>query len=622
MLATVRENLKGTLMIVVVVIFIVPMVISGVGTTFLGGGGGGADAAKVNGEAVTDMDLQRAISIRRNQIVAQQGTDVSADLLSDDALRTPVLDQLARRLALVSEGESEGMALSDKQFQQAVQEQEAFFTDGKFNPQKYNSVLAQNGLSSSGFRREVKNDLVLNQQALGIQLSSFVTPSQVEQLIKLTHQKRSFFSVQIPLAKAESEINISAEDIQSYYDQNTAAFEVPEKVKVDYIELSVSKLAESVEVSDAEVREVYDAEVANFSNDASYEVAHILLEGDNEMKADEVSEKILAGEDFAELAKLYSDDIASSESGGNLGILTQGMFPDSFEQAVYGLEESQVSEAVKTDFGTHFIKVIKKVETEIPSFDVRRDALKVEIAKARALDEFTATVDTLGELTYFSENLADASQQLGLPIQQSAYFDRSSGSGIAENASVRNAAFDEKVLTLGNNSNTIEVNSESVVVVRVADRKAAYIKSLDQVMPLVEANVKKDKINIALASLSDAFISAVNTGRDAQTLASDKGYTFETYELAKRSDFDVNPEALSLAFSADKPSASLSFNSRPARDGGFLLVGVSEMAEGRLSDLEQVELDGFEAQIIQELSTLYGSTYEASVFQSADVSIY
>lgn len=621
MLATVRENLKGTLMIVVVMIFIVPMVISGVGTTFLGGAAG-SDAANVNGESVSDTDLQRAMSMRRSQIMAQQGADVSPDLLSDDVLRTPVLDQLTRRLAIVSEGESKGMALSDEQFKRAVQEQEAFFTDGKFNAQKYNSLLAQNGLSSTGYREEVKNELVLNQQALGLQLSSFVTPSQIEQLIKLTHQKRTFFSVTVPLSVAESQIEITADDLQAYYEQNTSEFEVPEKIKVDYIELSVANLAESIEVSEAEIRQQYEAETANFSDDSSYEIAHILLEGESKVKAEELNEKLKSGESFEALAKEYSDDIASSETGGNLGVLTSGMFPEAFEQAVYSLEEGEVSEAVKTDSGTHFIKVTKKIQTDIPSFESRREALASDIARARAFDEFAARVDTLGELTYFSEDLSDASQQLGLPIQQSAYFDRNSGSGIAESKSVRDASFDEKVLTLGNNSNSIEINSESVVVVRVANRKPAYVKSLDQVLPIVEARVKQEKINSALASLSEEFIESVKQEEDPSTLAKEKGYVFESYEMAKRADFEVNPEALSLAFSAEKPKSSMTFDSRPTRDGGYMLVGVSKMEEGSLSDLQQSELDGFEAQITQELSSLYGSSYEASVVQSADIKIY
>ncbi len=621
MLATVRENLKGTLMVIVVIIFIVPMVISGVGTTFLGSVAGN-DAASVNGEAVTNIELDRAIRLRRNQIMAQQGANASTDQLTDEFLRQPVLEQLTRRLAVVNAGESSGMGLSDGQFTEAVLEQEAFFTDGKFDQQKYNTLLAQNGLTSAGFRNEVKSDVILRQQALGLHLSSFATNSQIEQLVKLTHQRRSFFSTKIPLSLVEEKINVTDDSLRSYYDENQTEFEVPEKLKVDYLELSVAQLAETIEVSDAEILQQYEAEIANFNNDASYEVAHILLEGDSSAKVEELSAKIAAGEDFDSLAKIYSDDIASSEEGGSLGILTPGMFPEAFEEAVYTLEQGQISEPVETDAGTHFIKVTNKIENEIPSLESRKADISSEIAKARATDDFASLVDTLGELTYFSDDLSEASEQMGLAIQQSSFFDKNSGSGIADNAKVRDAAFDEKVTTLGNNSNTIELDAETVVVLRLADRKEAYVKRFDEVIPFVEKRVKEQQVQDLLALLGDEYRAKVEAGDNAKTLAEELGYEYEEYKSVKRSDFEVDPQALGLAFDTELTNASYSFNTRPSHAGDLQIVGVSEFTEGSLSDLEEIELAGFETQISQELASFYAETYESSVVESSKIDIY
>ncbi|MBO4548802.1 MAG: peptidyl-prolyl cis-trans isomerase, partial [Abditibacteriota bacterium] len=76
-------------------------------------------------------------------------------------------------------------------------------------------------------------------------------------------------------------------------------------------------------------------------------------------KIQEVNAKLKAGEDFAALAKEYSEDGTASK-GGSLGWFDQNVgYVPEFKAAVFALEEGQVSEPVKTDFGYHLIKVDK-----------------------------------------------------------------------------------------------------------------------------------------------------------------------------------------------------------------------------------------------------------------------
>jgi peptidyl-prolyl cis-trans isomerase C len=74
-------------------------------------------------------------------------------------------------------------------------------------------------------------------------------------------------------------------------------------------------------------------------------------------KAQEIRKKILAGEDFATLAKTESDDVQTGAKGGDLGTFRHGQMVPEFEQAAFGLTVGQVSEPVKTKFGYHIIKV-------------------------------------------------------------------------------------------------------------------------------------------------------------------------------------------------------------------------------------------------------------------------
>jgi parvulin-like peptidyl-prolyl isomerase len=76
--------------------------------------------------------------------------------------------------------------------------------------------------------------------------------------------------------------------------------------------------------------------------------------------ANELRERILAGEDFAALAKAYSDDTSSGANGGDLGWFGRNAMVAPFEEAAFSLAVGEVSEPVKTDFGYHLIEVLER----------------------------------------------------------------------------------------------------------------------------------------------------------------------------------------------------------------------------------------------------------------------
>lgn len=76
--------------------------------------------------------------------------------------------------------------------------------------------------------------------------------------------------------------------------------------------------------------------------------------------ANELRQRILAGEDFAALAAEYSDDPGSGAKGGDLGWFGRGAMVAPFEEAAFSLEIGEISEPIRTDFGYHLIEVLEK----------------------------------------------------------------------------------------------------------------------------------------------------------------------------------------------------------------------------------------------------------------------
>lgn len=623
MLQNMRDNMKGTLVVIVIILFIVPMVIGGVGGGFLGSAAG-TEAAEVEGRGITNTELARAIFTRRQTIVSQTGADASAEYLNDENLRQPVLDNLTRRLALVRTAEKNGMGVSDIQLSREITSQEEFRTDNKFDREKYVQLLRGAGFTPALYREQVVSSLLLDQQNFSLDYSSFVTPDELDQIVKVVEQKRTFYSVKIPKSTIEESVVIEDSEIQSYYDVNKNDFIEAEKIKVSYIDLSIDDIAKSVDVNDADVKAQYEQEVEAFEANTQYEVSHILVESADDdsstTKIDELKQKINS-DSFSDLAKNYSDDLASKDSGGSLGVMTLGMFPSAFENAVLGMEEGQVSEPVETESGTHFIKVDKKLVAEAPAFDDRKDIIKSQLARAVAEEQFVSQIDELGELTFSAPDLKDAADRLGLEVKETSYFEKNSGSGIALEAAVRETAFSPDVLETSNNSKVIELGNERAIVLKLVDHQKERVKDLSAVTDEIKADLLTEKMNASLKVLAEQFEEKASIASEAEVLAKEMGYDFARFEDVKRQDISVDREASDIAFRATVSEPGTTYENASTRDGGFLLVGIESVVDGSQADIDAQQLENLKRQLASQNSSSERASFEALVVEKADIQI-
>ena len=131
-----------------------------------------------------------------------------------------------------------------------------------------------------------------------------------------------------------------------------------------------SELTENVKVTPAEVAEYF----ARFPQDslpeidAQYEVAEITIQPTiSEAERDrvrgelaELRERIVKGEKFSMLAKLYSQDPGSASKGGELGFFGRGDMVSEFEAAAFALKPGEVSPIVETQYGFHILQLIER----------------------------------------------------------------------------------------------------------------------------------------------------------------------------------------------------------------------------------------------------------------------
>lgn len=183
-------------------------------------------------------------------------------------------------------------------------------------------------------------------------------------------------------------------------------------------EVRISKLIEQVtsndlQVTDAEVDSFYSENVDKFKQPEMVTARHILIavkEGDDKdaqkAKAEAIRERLVAGEDFAEVAKAETDDPGSKATGG-LYTFPRGQMVQAFEEAAFTQDIGAVGPLVETQFGYHIIKVEKReAARDVPLTEVRSNVVAyLRSRKApNALQEYLATLRTNAQVSVLIDN--------------------------------------------------------------------------------------------------------------------------------------------------------------------------------------------------------------------------
>jgi peptidyl-prolyl cis-trans isomerase C len=156
-------------------------------------------------------------------------------------------------------------------------------------------------------------------------------------------------------------------------------------------ELLRRQIAKLVKVTDEDVRKMYEENKPLFKTE-SVGASHIMVK--TEPEAEAIRKELVAGKDFAELAKAKSQDAGSAEKGGDLGMLTKGQTVAEFEVVAFALKEGELSAVVKTQYGYHIIKGGPHKEVTQP-FDEVKEGLRENLQQQRQRETVLAYIGGL-----------------------------------------------------------------------------------------------------------------------------------------------------------------------------------------------------------------------------------
>jgi peptidyl-prolyl cis-trans isomerase C len=147
-----------------------------------------------------------------------------------------------------------------------------------------------------------------------------------------------------------------------------------------------------IAITDEEIAAYYQANRNRYYSEETVHVAQIVVPT-REM-ADAVLKRIQAGEDFNKVAREISTGPESAK-GGDLGVFTRGVMPEAFDRVVFSLPEGRASKVVKSPYGFHIFKVLKKEKGRWIELPDVKEKIKADLAKGKEEQEFRKWLDAL-----------------------------------------------------------------------------------------------------------------------------------------------------------------------------------------------------------------------------------
>ncbi|WP_312944959.1 SurA N-terminal domain-containing protein [Stutzerimonas kunmingensis] len=593
MLQNIRDNSQGWIAKTIIGIIVMLLALTGFEAIF-NAASNNQNAAEVNGEEISRYDLDQAVNMQRRQLAQQLGQDFDASLLDDRLLRDSALGSLIDRMLLLQSAKNANFAFSSEALDQLILQTPEFQVDGAFSAARFDQVIQQMGYSRLQFRQLLEQEMLIGQLRAGISGTGFVTDQQVDNFARLEMQTRDFATLTLP-AQQEA-IEVGDEQIKEYYEANADRFRTPEQVIVEYVELKKESFFDQVEVSDEELQELYQKQIANLAEQRR--AAHILIEtggelSDDEAKAkiDEIATRVKNGDDFAAVAKEASQDPGSASEGGDLGFAGPGVYDPAFEDALYALNEGEVSAPVKSEFGWHIIKLLGVQSPEVPAFESLKPQLVRELKAQQVEQRFVETSKQLEDSAFEASDLAQPAQELGLMVQTTEAFGRDGGEGITANRQVIQAAFSDEVLVDGANSSVIELDPDTSIALRVKEHLKPAAIPLADVREDIVQQLQRSLAAEAARAKGEQLLADLRKGQqpdDAQ---------WQAVEAATRSQEGVAPALLQAVFRMPRPEQQdkPSYSGVALSNGDYAVVrlnGVNE-PEAALTDEEKLNYRRF-----------------------------
>ncbi len=519
--------------------------------------------AKVGDQKITQQQWEAAQRQQIERYRQMLGAQFDQKMFDTPEAKQAILDNLIAEAAVMAEVKRGHLSVSDAALQKVILETPGLtLPDGKFDVERYKSLLAAQGMTPDMYDARLRVDLAAQQISGAIQGSAFAPDAVAKRLSDINDQEREVQELLLPATGFLAQVKVSDEMVKAFYDKNSKFFEIPEQVKIEYVLFDSAAVADQVSVSDAEVAAYYEQNPKRFSSEESRRASHILIalkkdasaaeKAAAKAKADTVLAEVRkAPGEFAKIAKAQSQDPASAELGGDLDVITKGALPKPLEDAAMKLKQGEISDLVSTEFGYHIVTVTALKPAHLRALDEVKGEISADLKKQKSAKKYSELAEQFTNTVYEqSDSLKPVVDKLKLKVETVANLSRTPSPALAKapfnNAKFLKAVFSDEVLKNKRNTEAVEVAPNTLIAGRVVEFKPASKRPLAEVDALIRQRVTQEEASKLAKAAGESKLAALKaadstSGFGANTTVSrGKGEGLNRLALAQVMKADVS----------------------------------------------------------------------------------
>ena len=614
-----RNFLTGPRLIFIVLLCALPFVFLGTGSL---GSGSGRSSITINGDDITENDLQLASNIAVQRFKSIYGEEFDFDMLSEEVRSESIKQELIVQKVLQAGARSLGLFNENtiNEAKKDIVRTPQFQIDGV-----YDETAFQAQVNSSGYTKESYVDLMANLLASEIYRYSlsginFATKNEVYEIASLLEMTSDISFTKISYEGLKDEVINTSEELLEYYDNNQILFFSEEQRQFQYFVLDPIDYKNNIEIPEGYIENSYNDYLSKFDASAQTRISHIMIDKNNYESSKEAFDQIemiegllISGSDFSDTASQYSEDVVTKEIGGDLGYFERDVFPEQFEQAIENLNVDDFSGIIELEDTLHLIIATEINKPEPLSEDQIKDELTDELIETESLALMNDDFNLLEDLILDNNSLVEIAEIVNKNVSRSEVFTKSNYDFYLADFEIRDYLFspDSKI----NESYAIELE-DKVVVVSISSILEPELQSFENVAEDVADLLSESKALEKLALMDNEF-KLIDSDEDQENFINAYNFiTQDTYVDVKRYSALLPQEVLSEIFN-NKPNTTLSIN---ANNGDKYIVEINNFNQLGEDEINLL-IDEYSDFSKERLSSKMSEIINEDVFETARVNL-
>ena len=619
MMESLRNFLTGPRLLIVVLICALPFVF--LGTSSLGSAFN-ASFGTINGEEVSELDVQLASNSTVQRFQSLYGADFEFDLLDDDFKSQSIKQELIIQKVLLAGARSMGFIneSTKQEIKKDIIQSPLFQVDGVFSEDIYGAQVNSNGFTKESYI-DVMTDFAASELfRTSFNSINFITKNELFELASLLEQSSNINFIKINFEELKSEIVNSSEELLDFYNENPSLFFSDEEKSFKYIILDKSDYEDKVQIPDSYLENSYAQYLLRFEDSAQIRISHIMIEKINYDSSDlaveaikNIEDLLISGNEFSSIAAEYSEDIVTKDIGGDLDYFEKDIFPVEFDDAIQSLELNEYSKIIELDDTFHILKVTEKNIQEPLSEDQVKDDLIKELIETESLALMQDDFDESENMILNNNSLEEIAADLSKDINNSQLYTSSNYDFELTESEIKNYLFSPD--SLKNVPYAIEL-SDRVIVLAINEVNEPALQDFDVVEESISDMLSQSKAVEKIVLMTNE-INAITDKEEIMSFIGAYNYVAEeSFVDVKRYSSLLPREVLNTIFNA---SGGSRINTEASNGDNYIIdvVGFNYPPESEINEIIE-EYNSIGEEII---NTKMSQIVNEDVFQSARVNL-